>query len=207
MARAGYYLMAVLSLLIAAMQLRFLFMPMSMASPDMVHHIDVVPLAFWLHVVGAAVALALGVFQFATGLRTKYPVIHRWTGRTYAVAVLFGAPAGLILALNANGGFVTQLGFSMLALAWGITTLIAFRHVRNARYVLHAQWMIRSYALALGAVTLRLQVPFLVAMLETDYTGVLPIIAWSSWVPNILIAEWIIQKQHLPILVRIRETV
>lgn len=207
MARAGYYVMAVFSLLIAAIQLRFLFMPMSAASPDMVHHIAVVPVAFWLHVIGAAVALALGVAQFASGLRMKHPSVHRWTGRAYATAVLFGAPAGLILALNANGGFVTQSGFSLLALAWGITTFVAVRHVRNGRYVLHSQWMVRSYALALGAVTLRLQVPFLVNMLETDYTGVLPIIAWSSWVPNILIAEWMIRKQQLPILVRIRETV
>lgn len=58
--------MAVPSLLIAAVQIRFLFMPLPTASPDMVHHVAEYPLAFWTHVVAAAMALAVGAAQFAT---------------------------------------------------------------------------------------------------------------------------------------------
>ncbi len=195
MARTGYNLMAALSLLIAAIQLRFFFMPMTAASPDMLHHIADVPWAFWLHVIGASFAPALGVAQFASGLRARRPHVHRWTGRCYAAAVLIGAPSGLVLALNANGGAVTRTGFAMLALAWAAATYMGVWHARGGRYVIHRQWMIRSYALALGAVTLRLQVPIWVNLLETDYTGVLPIIAWASWVPNILVAEWSIRSR------------
>ena len=54
--------------------------------------------------------------------------------------------------------------------------------------------MTRSYALAFAAVTLRLQVPILVTTLHTDYTGVVPVIAWSCWLPNLIVAEWLIWR-------------
>ena len=55
--------------------------------------------------------------------------------------------------------------------------------------------MIRSYALTLAAVSLRLQAPVLSLLYATNYTGVSPIVAWSCWLPNILIAEWLIRRQ------------
>lgn len=200
MARTGFYVMAALSLLIAAMQLRFFFMPLTAASPDMLHHAAEVHWAFWLHVIGASAALALGVAQFAARLRARRTDVHRWTGRSYAAAVLIGAPAGLVLALNANGGAVTHSGFALLALAWAAATYVGVWHARNGRYAIHRQWMIRSYALALAAVSLRLQVPIWVNLLGTDYTGVLPIIAWASWVPNIILAEWIVRRTQASII-------
>ena len=48
--------------------------------------------------------------------------------------------------------------------------------------------MIRSYALTFAAVTLRLQIPLSQIAglsMETAY----PVIAWLSWIPNLLLAE------------------
>jgi uncharacterized membrane protein len=198
MTKAGYFLFSILSILVVAIQARFLFLSIEMASPDMVHHVDDVPLAFWTHVVAAAIALAAGVPQFAQRLRGTRPRTHRWTGRVYVTAVVLGAVSGLVLALNARGGLVTQAGFAMLAVLWCTVTLVALYHVRSLRFGIHRRWMIRSYALTFAAVTLRLQVPLLVNALGTDYTGVLPIIAWSCWVPNLIIAEWLIRRLPQP---------
>ena len=135
MLKAAYWTMGALSLIIAAIQLRFLFLPLPLASPDMVHHVADIAPVFWVHVIAAAWAMAAGVPQFLVRLRTAYPRIHRWTGRTYVAAVLLGGLSGLGLALNANGGFVTQSGFSLLAVCWLIATGMALRHVLAGRYV------------------------------------------------------------------------
>lgn len=53
--------------------------------------------------------------------------------------------------------------------------------------------MIRNFALALAAVTLRVQLGTGIASglsFETVYATV----AWASWVPNALVAEWLIRR-------------
>ena len=51
--------------------------------------------------------------------------------------------------------------------------------------------MLYSYAACLAAVTLRLYVPFLTVFLG-DYTRAYQIVAWLSWVPNLVIARILI---------------
>ncbi len=99
--------------------------------------------------------------------------------------------AGLALAFDSHGGLVTHFGFGLLAVCWIYTTLQAYRFVRAGNIRQHQEWMVRSYALTLAAVTLRVYLGlFVVAGMEFDeaYRA----IAWLCWVPNILIAEWVI---------------
>jgi hypothetical protein len=68
--------------------------------------------------------------------------------------------------------------------------------------------MTRNYALTFAGVMLRLWLGTLIAtqlpMLETKYAGdfnnlfveVYRVVMWLSWVPNLIIAEWIIQRRH-----------
>ena len=53
--------------------------------------------------------------------------------------------------------------------------------------------MIRSYALTLAAVTLRIYLP-LSQVSQIPFEVAYPIIAYACWVPNILIAEWMIRR-------------
>jgi hypothetical protein len=50
--------------------------------------------------------------------------------------------------------------------------------------------MTRSYALIFAAVTLRIYLPFL-ATAFGEHDGY-AIVAWACWVPNLLVAEWLI---------------
>jgi hypothetical protein len=75
-----------------------------------------------------------------------------------------------------------------MATAWLGTTLVAWRAVRQRRYAAHRRWMIRSFALALSAVTLRLAL--LVPMqLQLDFMPVYRMTSWASWILNLLLAE------------------
>ena len=144
----------------------------------------------WLviHVAGAATGLLLGPAQFLPGLRARHRRVHRWIGRTYAVSCIVGGVAGLVLALGATTGLISTAGFGLLAVLWMITTALAWRHALKRDFIEHRRWMIRSFALTLAAVTLRLYLPIsmlLPFLSEEAYRA----ISFLCWVPNLIVAE------------------
>ena len=162
----------------------------TMVAPEMAAAHRAHPVLVYGHVFAAALALALGPFQFSTRLRNARPQLHRWIGRTYlGLGVLLGGVFGLLLSRYAFGGPVAQIGFALLAIAWLYTGLRGWLAIRGRDVATHRQWMLRNQALTLAAVTLRLYLPVaLVARwpFEPAYMA----IAWLCWVPNLLIAEW-----------------
>lgn len=136
----------------------------------------------------AALALAIGWIQFSSGMRRRRPGVHRTIGLVYVFACLAGGAAGLMLALGATAGPVALAGFGLLAVAWLVTTATGAGLALSGRYARHRRWMIRSYALTLAAVTLRLQLPA-AAILELDFSVAYPAIAFLCWVPNLIAAE------------------
>lgn len=147
-----------------------------------------------VHAVGASVALLLGPFQFLDRLRTGSPGLHRLLGYGYLlVGVGAGGIAGVLLARHSFGGLVSHLGFGMLGSLWLFTGVLALVAAKQRRFDDHRRWTVRSFALALAAVTLRLYVPASVLAglrFETAY----PVIAWLCWVPNLLVAEWFVRN-------------
>jgi uncharacterized membrane protein len=150
------------------------------------------------HVFASALALLLGPLQFSTRLRSGMPQVHRWMGRIYlGVAVLVGGLAGLYMASFAFGGVPARLGFAGLALAWLYTGARAYAAIRNGDVVAHRRWMIRNFALAFAAVTLRIYLPA-AFVLRMPFELVYPVIAWACWVPNLVVAEWIVRRTSGP---------
>jgi len=122
------------------------------------------PGAALLHFLGGGIVLLAGASQFHKGWRTRYPHLHRWLGRVYVGGVLIGGIAGLYLAFYAAGGLAARFGFGQLAVLWLLSTSLAFWHILRRNIVVHQQWMTRSYAMTLGAVTLRIWLPLFLAM-------------------------------------------
>lgn len=144
----------------------------------------------WLlvHVAGAATALLIGSAQFIGPLRRRLPAVHRWSGRVYAAACLVGGAGGLMLSFGSTAGPVAATGFGLLAVLWLIATGLGWRTALGRDFTAHRRWMIRSWALTLAAVTLRLQMVAL-PMIPADPVATYAAIAWLCWVPNLLIAE------------------
>ncbi len=193
LAKSRSYLLWVLSLGVALVSWRFLVLGVETSMPFMTHHLEPRALALYAHIGLAPVALALLPFQFSPRLRAARPGLHRWIGRAYAVTILVSGLAGLSLALNTAAGPVAAWGFGLLAVLWIAVTAQAVRLAMLGRIAAHRAWMIRSAALTLAAVTLRLELPILALTLgfETGY----PLVAWLCWVPNALVAEWIVRPR------------
>ena len=149
------------------------------------------PLPALAHFIGGGIALFIGPFQFNTRLRNRFLNGHRWAGRVYLLAVLLGGIAAVTLAFNATGGLPSELGFGLLGSLWIISAGFAYSRIRSGDLVGHEYWMIRNYALTLSAVTLRI---YLTIVLVNDiaFIPAYQVIAWLCWVPNLIIAEWII---------------
>jgi len=193
MSVAGRLLLWVLSLGVASYALIvYLSLPLGVfVHPDIRPGLQARPVVVLVHVLAAALALAIGPLQFQPHLRRGAPSVHRWLGRVYCAGMLVGGIAGVHMAFHAYGGAVARAGFAALAIAWLYTGLRAYLSIRAGDVPAHRRWMIRNFALTFAAVTLRLYVPAALA-LGVAFAAAYPVIAWLCWVPNLLIAQWLI---------------
>ncbi|MGH1578719.1 DUF2306 domain-containing protein [Planktotalea sp.] len=186
-------LIVVLSVLVAALTLRFFVADIDLVFKNLTHQTQDARVEFLLHIFASSLALAVGAFQMIQSLRHRYIGLHRWMGRIYAVAVAIGGLAGLNIAFNIEGGLAT-VGFAMLAIFWLIATGQAVLLARARKIAQHRRWMICSFALTFAAVTLRLQLLVFHFGFSMPYSEVYTFLAWSCWVPNILFALWYIRR-------------
>jgi uncharacterized membrane protein len=150
-----------------------------------------------LHIAGGMGALLLGPWQFSEKLRARALNVHRWMGRFYLLEVGLGSIAGFAMACVSSEGLPTHLGFGILAVLWFATGLEAYRSVRRGDIQAHREWMIRNFALTLAAVTLRIELPVMLALLHWPFRVSYITVSWLCWVPNILIAEWMVRSRRL----------
>lgn len=143
------------------------------------------------HLFAVASALMVGPWQFLPAIRRSRRRVHRWTGRLYVGCTLTGGASGLALSLHAVEAAMASAGFGLLALGWTLTTALGYLKARRREFDIHRRWMIRSFALAFSAVTLRIYLPPLM-MLTGDFESAQQWGAWLCWVPNLLAAELII---------------
>lgn len=146
-----------------------------------------VPLQALTHMLTAPVALILGPLQFYPQLRARHPTLHRWFGRVYVLACVVSGAGALATSPFASGGWVAGLGFRILAVLWIGTTVAAWISAVWGAFEWHRLLMRFSYALTFAAVILRLQIPIGFALGYSSYSSMSPILAFTSWIPNVLI--------------------
>lgn len=151
---------------------------------------------FKAHVFTSFLLLIAGFTQFSKWIRTRYRNIHRYVGWSYIVILLvFSAPSGLVLGYHANGGCTSQLAFILLGVLWIYTTAQALRYALKKDWTRHRNFMIRSYALTLSAISLRLFKYIIVFIWHPLPMDTYRLVAWLGWVVNLAIAEIIIYKK------------
>jgi len=150
-----------------------------------------------LHIAGGIGAMLAGPWQFSEKLRTRTLNFHRWLGRFYLLEVALGSIAGFAMTTVSEEGWPTHLGFGALAVFWFFTGLQAYRMVRAGNIVAHRQWMIRNFALTVAAVTLRNYMPLMLFVLHWSFRTSYITVSWLCWVPNLIVAEWLVRREHV----------
>ncbi len=159
--------------------------------------IDQWRIAFFIHVYASMWVLFAGFTQFSKKLLKQQPRLHRALGYIYVTDVLLiTGPAGLLMGFYANGGLPSRIAFVTLALLWIFCTAMALVKARKKDFKAHRQYMIRSYALTLSALTLRAWKYAITNSFELPPMDVYRAVAWLGWVPNLLFAEWLIWRKR-----------
>lgn len=96
------------------------------------------------HVVGAGIAILVGLLQFSKKIRMKLPILHRLFGRLYVTGCVIGAPAAVKLAVDSEC-LTCRPALGSLAIYWLATTIIAFHFARLKSFATHRAFMIRSF--------------------------------------------------------------
>ena len=153
---------------------------------------------FYGHVLGGIVCVVSAPFLFWDRLRVRRPALHRGLGRVYGVTVLgWAGPSGIFLAVQAKGGVAGQAAFLLLGLLWWGCTARGVQTILAGRAEDHRRWMIRSYSLALSAVSFRVfQVALFLAGMadEPNYIASL----WLSLAASLAAGEALVRKPPVP---------
>ncbi len=152
---------------------------------------------FYTHVYTSIFVLLAG---FLAILRKDFRLknFHINAGKIYIFLILlFAAPSGIYMGIFANGGFLSKISFVILGSLWWFSTFKAYQLARKKKFKEHKQWMWRSFALTISALTLRIWKVIIVYLFHPNPMDVYQIIAWLGWVPNILLIEYLITKKHI----------
>jgi len=155
--------------------------------------------AFYCHIFGSSIILLAGFFQFSKKVYSNRP-LHKALGKLYVFGVLFfAAPGAYVMTLFINRGKGVFASFLIQNTLWVVFTLSAFLLVKNGKIDEHVKMMRRSYALAFAAVTLRFYIwLFTVLGNGVNFENNYLIIAFLSWVPNLLLVELINRYEKSP---------
>lgn len=159
------------------------------------------PLPVTVHIISITLYAILGAFQFAPGFRRRKTHWHRFVGKWILV------PCGLAAALS--GLWMTQFYpwpkgdgelLYVFRLLFGSAMLIsivlgAFA-ARRKDYARHGDWMMRGYAIGLGAGTqVFTHIPWLLLFGVPDELTRALLMA-AGWIINIIVVEWIIRRRR-----------
>ncbi|RZT79285.1 putative membrane protein [Micromonospora violae] len=155
------------------------------------------PLPVVLHIVGAVVYTVLGAFQFVPRLRR-----HRWHRRAGRVLVPCGltvAFTGLWMAfaydLPAHDNDVLAVMRLLFGSAMAGSILLGLAAVLHRDIARHRRWMVRGYAIGLGAGTQAFtHAPYLIATGEQPDGTVRAALVVAGWVINLAVAEWYLRR-------------
>jgi uncharacterized membrane protein YozB (DUF420 family) len=152
------------------------------------------PVPIVLHVLSATLYGLLGAFQFSSGLRLRWPGLHRRAGRWLVACGLVAGATGFWMTAfypiptDLQGPLLHGVRLAV-ASAMVVSLLIAWRSILRRDVTRHEAFMVRAYALGQGAGT---QVLVLLPwMLSSGESGGLTrdLLMTLSWAINMIVAE------------------
>lgn len=151
--------------------------------------------SFYIHIFAGMFCIGTALLQFSSYILKKRKAIHVWSGRIYVIVVLLlGAPTGMYMSFFAKGGIAEKTLFMFMAVTWFFFTLLGLTSILQKQVIAHKNWMIRSYAMAMTAVTFRIYY-IILYLFDVELTQNYEVSLWISVIGNMLFAEYIIWRK------------
>ena len=135
------------------------------------------------HITAGGGALVIGPLGFWNRLRMRYVKVHRWVGVMYLLAVLVSSGTALVLSfttvyeVNWAYAFSAQVWVSV----WIISTIMAYRAALQKKFILHKEWMTRSYIVTLAFIVSGLTLKYLLSIGFGSFQDISPSLFWMGW--------------------------
>ena len=160
------------------------------------------PLPVVLHIFSVSVYAFLGAFQFVPSLRRRRHRWHRIAGQILIPCGLVAALSGLWMTLFypwpvGDGAILYGLRL-LFGSAMLLSILLGVAAIRRRNFAQHGNWMLRGYAIGLGAGTQALTLAFGAAILGPPNEFSRALLMGAAWVINLAVAEWVIRKRPAP---------
>jgi uncharacterized membrane protein len=159
------------------------------------------PIPVTVHIISVTLYSLLGALQFVPSLRRGRTSWHRVAGRILIPAGVLVALTGLWMSAfyprpagDGESLVVVRLivGSAMLA-----SIVLAVLAIRRRDFASHGAWMMRAYAIALGAGTQVFTIlPWVVIFGPIGAADELPrtVLMTAGWVINVAVAEYVIRR-------------
>jgi hypothetical protein len=156
------------------------------------------PLPVTLHILAVIPYSLLGVLQFAPALRRRG--WHRAAGMSLVPLGLIAALTGLWMAQfypwPKGDGEAVYLMRVIVGMAMTFSIVRGVASLWHHNYVAHGAWMLRGYALGMGAGTQVLtHLPWLVFVGGTPGEASRAVMMGLAWIINAIVAEYVIRTR------------
>lgn len=156
--------------------------------------------ALYVHVPSALFALPACLVLLSSRVRRRWPRFHRWLGRTNGLLILCAVvPSGMYLALFAQGGLLSTLGFWLTGALTFVAMVKSVQSARAGRMQAHHRYSAHVAAQLAVAVVSRF------ALIGAEQAGLYS--EWTYiaalWLPVIgcaLVAELTTRQRRLPVV-------
>ncbi len=158
------------------------------------------PLPVLLHIPAVIVFSMLGALQFSPGFRRRRNGWHRAAGRILIPCGLVAALSGLWMTQRypwpSGDGQLLYIERLVFGSAMVLSIALSVTAILRRDFVSHGQWMLRAYAIGLGAGTQALtHLPWFVLVGTKPSEGPRAVLMGAGWVLNVVVAEWIIRNR------------
>jgi hypothetical protein len=159
------------------------------------------------HIAPALLFLVLAPLQFVPALRKRHLRVHRWVGRVATGAGLTMGGIALVMSPQmAIGGPLESAATTFFGALFLYALVRGYLSIRQRNVPRHREWMIRAYAVGLGAAAVRPVVGIFFATMRI--THVTPrqffgLAFWAGFTAMWIVAElWIRRTRSLGLSVR-----
>lgn len=166
------------------------------ALPEDSKRLTATPILHFVHVLGGATFAILGPIQFGRALLPEFGALHRVLGRVFVAtgAMISISSLGLLWHFPGTYSVAISGGRLVFGIGLGVALFMAMQAIATRDLVRHRNWMIRAYALGIGATAVTMVFfPIYLITGEPPQGLVADIAFLGAWTACVLFAEGLVR--------------
>ncbi|MEO8242081.1 MAG: DUF2306 domain-containing protein [bacterium] len=158
------------------------------------------PVSHFLHAMTGASFALIAPLQLHPGLRRRFPTLHRRLGWVLVAGGTTIAISGLVMLVLYPAAATLPLKATRLVVGSAVLACLylSIEAVRHRDISGHRIWMLRTYALIMGAGTQAVVILLIVLLYGQPSPAAMDVIVALCWPFNLAVAELVIRGYRLP---------